>query len=69
MGMVDKIFTFFKQKKKKSQEQCYNEHKNDKGICYGAYGGDSHTEYLSYGCIGCPYHTPYFREVENGTNK
>lgn len=61
MGMIDKILTFFEQKRNKSQEQCYNENKNAEGICYGVYGGDSYTDHLSYACIGCPYHTLYFR--------
>jgi hypothetical protein len=34
----------------------------------GVYGGDSYTDHLSYACIGCPYHTLYFREVEDGND-
>lgn len=69
MGMIGKILAFSNKKRKESQEQCYNENKNAKGICYGVYGGDSYTHHLSYACIGCPYHTPYFREVEDGNGR
>lgn len=39
--------------------RCYND-MEDRGIavfqmCSGLSGGDIHTDYLSYQCIGCPY--------------
>jgi len=48
-----------------SLEACFNEHKNDKGICYGLYGGDKFSDNLSYSCIDCPYHTPFVSDCEN----
>lgn len=58
------ILNFFK-KHHHSAEECFNEHKNDQGICYGLYGGDKFSDNLSYSCIDCPYHTPFVRDCEN----
>lgn len=60
---------YFKRKIKEKQKRCYEENKNAKGICYGVYGGDSYTDHLSYACIGCPYHTPYFRRQKMGIKR
>ena len=38
-------------------DKCFEEHKNADGICYGLFGGDSNTGYLSETCIGCEHHT------------
>ena len=61
--MVKRIKEWLKQIRYNwSFESCYND-MEDKGIavfgmCTGVVGGDRSTEYLSIGCIDCPYHTP-----------
>lgn len=50
--------------KEKLKKRCYEEHKNKDGICYGLVGGDCHTDYLQYACIGCPYYTYYKEDSE-----
>lgn len=40
-----------------TKEECFEKYKSDDGKCYGTVGGDINTEYLSYECIGCKYHT------------
>ena len=61
--MVKRIKEWLKQIRYNwSFESCYN-NMEDKGIavfgmCTGVVGGDRSTEYLSIGCIDCPYYTP-----------
>lgn len=37
-----------------NNDSCYKHYGTD-GKCNGILGGDSSTEYLSYGCIDCKY--------------
>ena len=37
--------------------ECYENHKNENGICYGLVGGTKSTDYLAEHCIGCKHHT------------
>lgn len=37
--------------------KCYDEHKTNKGKCYGLSGGDSSTCFLNCCCVGCRYLT------------
>ena len=51
--LFEKIRYFF------STEKCFDDMKNRgyvfNGECMGLVGGDRETNFLQYGCIGCPY--------------
>lgn len=47
------------------KKKCFEVHKNSKGVCYGLVGGDRHSDYTMYCCIGCPYHTFYKEDANN----
>ena len=42
-------------------KSCYNEFKDIDGKCYGHYGGDKSTNWLSYECISCKHWKPIER--------
>ena len=44
------------------KDKCFEENKNEKGICYGLYGGDRGTEYHCYDCVDCPHLTIYSKK-------
>lgn len=44
------------------KDKCFEENKNEKGICYGLYGGDRGTEYHCYQCADCPHLTIYVKK-------
>ena len=44
-----------KNRRRMERFDCYMKYGNKDETCYGIYGGDIGTDYLSYSCIGCPY--------------
>lgn len=57
--MIKLITKWITEKMYKSYNACYEEMESkgdaSSGMCGGLYGGDKHTGYLSYDCIGCPH--------------
>lgn len=49
------------------KDKCFEENKNEKGICYGLYGGDKWSEYHCYQCMDCPHLTIYMKNAETNS--
>lgn len=43
-------------------DECYEDHKDKDGICYGLVGGTKWTDDLAEQCIGCKHHTFLIRK-------
>ena len=41
------------------KDKCFEENKNEEGVCYGLAGGDKWSEYHCYQCLDCPHLTIY----------
>lgn len=49
------LLEYFRQwiQEMRTRDNCFSEHKDDDGKCYGLYGGDSWSGNRCYKCMGC----------------